>query len=127
MAAGMDTAPPAAIQEGGGVLKWPPPAITARAGCITATGEREHQRLYLPSLMGRTENEVSRSMEKYAVWDRSGEGAAAEGNLFCFFQLCVDSEQCVGLHFIICVVVSFSPPSTAATPVRVDHTSLGCL
>lgn len=34
-------------------------------GCITATGELEHQWLYLPSLMGRTENEVSRSVEKY--------------------------------------------------------------
>lgn len=93
MGAGMDMAPPAATRGGG--LKWPPPAITARAGCITAAGELEHQRLYLPSLMGRTGYEVSRSVEKYPVWDWS-EGAAAT-------QERVDSHQCGDsehLHFI---------------------------
>lgn len=89
MGAEMDMAPPAAI----GGVKWPPPAITARAGCITATGEREHQRLYLPLLMGRTDNEVSRSVEKYPVWDWSGDGGAAEGNLYSF--------DCVSIQNIV--------------------------
>lgn len=50
--------------EGGGGMA-PAGYYDKGCGCITATGELEHQWLYLPSLMGRTENEVSRSVEKY--------------------------------------------------------------